>query len=893
MTQTAVNPQTGERLHLVNNQWVPAGGRASAPAAPRPTAQRQQIRFRDDADAVARTMLGEAANQGEQGMLAVGGVIANRARQRGKSASDVVLERNQFEPWGNAQTTQRLLGISDQSPEYQRAYSLAQRALGGEDVTGGASHFYAPKAQAALGRAKPSWDNGTGRAIGDHLFFNLDGAPTSDAQLIGAPQEQAAPQYAVNPQTGERLTLEGGQWVPAERSQAELADLAAQRRFDNRGSMPSIGETLQSPWLQRDITRYMERNTEIGPNGEIELDTPSVIRNRTREGQIEIYDEDSGAYYDATPKDLEQYEANTRQSEKDRAARRARLEDPEYQLAIEDARGRSENVNDQARAFAQGGTLGFMDEILGASQYVRQGLENLGQDNPRISAAMAARAAMDSERDAQNRFAAENPYQNLGLQVAGGFVTPGIGAAGRFIEAGAGSQRIARAAGVGAGYGAASGVGMGEGNLLERADDAAIGAATGAGVGAVGQAGLNRLARAGEGGGAARRLSRAGVDLTPGQMMAEVPVIGSTVRYAEDVLGGYNPLMTGVRQRQNEDVVRAAGQEALDAIGETLPRGARTGREVYTTARQALSQRYDEVTDRITAVLDDDFDLMMDNMRRQADQVLDGEHAARFNRILDDNVLSEVGADGALSGDSFKRIETTLRQQSERARRPTSTLQDGDFADALDDARNVFRDVIARQFPDEAEAIRGLNMGWAVNSRIRRAVSGSAGFGREGTPTPGELSQSVRQLSSEDQIAQDRGLLQGLAQDARTVLPATVGDTGSGQRAVIGGAIGAIGTGAVATINPALAGMIATGAVVYSRPGIAALNALYRATDSRAANEIVRRLGEQAKQNPALVPYYEAAAQHVLNPVLPDRQASQPAPQPAQQTSPALQRVLQ
>ena len=205
----------------------------------------------------------------------------------------------------------------------------------------------------------------------------------------------------------------------------------------------------------------------------------------------------------------------------------------------------------------------------------------------------------------------------------------------------------------------------------------------------------------------------------------------------------------------------------------------------------------------------------------------------------------------------------------------------------------VLTGCMPQAFPEEAEAIRGLNLGWAVNSRIRRAVSGSAGFGRDGTPTPGELSQTVRQLSSEEQIAQDRGLLQGLAQDARTVLPATVGDTGSGQRAVIGGAIGALGTGAVATVNPALAGMIATGAVVYSRPGISALNALYRATDSRAASEIVRQLADQARRNPSLIPYHEAAVQHVLGLSRTDTPAVQPAPIQQPTPSPAVQRVLQ
>lgn len=281
----AVNDQTGERVRWDGNAWQPIGGAPARQSAPRQSAAtqpRQQIRFRDDADAVARTMLGEAANQGEQGMLAVGGVIANRARQRGKPAADIVLERNQFEPWGNSETTQRLLGISEQSPEYRSAYALAQRALAGEDVTGGASHFYAPKAQAALGRAKPSWDNGSGRAIGDHLFFNLDGPPSGDTQLIGAPdqsgemevvesfpdqQASAANGTMAVDDAGNRVTYVDGAWLPTDKNGFILA--AADDQWG----------TEQNPWttdqlamqiaergvdgLEGDYTRY---TNEAGEN---------------------------------------------------------------------------------------------------------------------------------------------------------------------------------------------------------------------------------------------------------------------------------------------------------------------------------------------------------------------------------------------------------------------------------------------------------------------------------------------------------------------------------------------------------------------------------------------------------------------------------------------------
>lgn len=828
--QTATNPQTGERIVLRGGQWVPMGTAQSAPRPPR-----QSPRYSGPMPTSADEVFGSLIAQESGGRAGVRGPDTQYGNALGRTQVLPLTARGIARNLGIPYREDLLTGTTPEAAAYQdtlgRAYleegfrntGNARDALmyyhGGPDRS-----LWGPKTNAYADEVLARWSQGGGVAPVDGVQAAPQGAPIKEGAT------------ATNPQTGERITFTGGQWVPAGPIEVEI-----DQGVQNINGRAFVGGVDRGPW--------------------------------------------------------EDYWAGQRRSQSDREARVEREASPEYQAAIRDARAGAENVPDQLRALGLGATYGFLTDINAEAQRGLQAVENAGRriagQEIRYGSDIAAQAARDAMRDAQARYAAENPVENFALQFAGGFAAPGMVQAGRYVGAAQGAQATGRAAQVGAATGLASGIGYGEGDLIERAPGAAISTAAGAGTGALGQAGINRLGRAGEGGGAARRLSRQGVDLTPGQMLAETPVIGPSIRYAEDILAGYNPLMTGVRRRQNEDVIRVAGQEALDAIGETLPQNARTGREVYNAARQTLSQRYDEVTDRVAAVLDDDFDLMLDNLRREANRNLDGEHANRFNRILDENVLSEVTPDGDLSGDAFKRIETTLRQQSERARRPGATLQDDDYADALDGARDAFRDVIARQFPEEADAIRGLNLGWAVNSRIRRAVSGSAGFGRDGTPTPGELSQTVRQLSSEEQIAQDRGLLQGLAQDARTVLPATVGDTGSGQRAVIGGAIGALGTGAVATINPGLAGMIATGAVVYSRPGIAALNALYRATDSRAASEIVRQLADQARRNPSLIPYHEAAVQHVLGLSRTDTPAVQPAPIQQPTPSPAVQRVLQ
>jgi hypothetical protein len=143
-------------------------------------------------DVATRTVLGEASNQGPVGMQAVADVLRNRALQggyrtgsQGPTTMDrVALAPGQFEPHMTQGGRDRMEAYSANSPLYQTAQGAVDTAaIGGQpDVTGGATHFYSPQAQAALGRKPPAWDDGTGRDIGGHRFFGPQQAPTQVAQ---------------------------------------------------------------------------------------------------------------------------------------------------------------------------------------------------------------------------------------------------------------------------------------------------------------------------------------------------------------------------------------------------------------------------------------------------------------------------------------------------------------------------------------------------------------------------------------------------------------------------------------------------------------------------------------------------------------------------------------
>lgn len=164
------------------------GGQAPAGAPLRPfVASNLPAGVDPHTDQVVRTVLGEAGGEDDRGQQAVAHVILNRAKQAGIDTTGVIFAPNQFEPWNNPQTRAKLEAIDPASPQYQRALAQVRAVQGGQapDPTGGATHFYSPTAQTALGRSAPSWDNGSGTDLGRHRFFNLGYAPGSGAP--GAP----------------------------------------------------------------------------------------------------------------------------------------------------------------------------------------------------------------------------------------------------------------------------------------------------------------------------------------------------------------------------------------------------------------------------------------------------------------------------------------------------------------------------------------------------------------------------------------------------------------------------------------------------------------------------------------------------------------------------------
>jgi hypothetical protein len=141
-------------------------------------------------DWAIRTAYGEDPNLSAEGVLSV---IRNRTlagRYGGNDVKSVVTAKNQFEPWNRADARARMENLNPESEDYKRLGAIADQVWSGDrpDVTNGATHFYAPKAQAAAGRSAPTWATGPGQQIGPHMFYAPEGRVARPQDAEGPPE---------------------------------------------------------------------------------------------------------------------------------------------------------------------------------------------------------------------------------------------------------------------------------------------------------------------------------------------------------------------------------------------------------------------------------------------------------------------------------------------------------------------------------------------------------------------------------------------------------------------------------------------------------------------------------------------------------------------------------
>ena len=583
---------------------------------------------------VLRTIYGEAANQGDLGMQAVASVIANRARQAGQSLGDVGRAPGQFEGLKAA------AGLDPGSPALQRvAQAVGPILTGAAAPITDADSFYSPGGQAAKGRSAPSWDDGSGVALGGHVFLKTGyggrgaaaaaataPAPAGDLDdILGGPAPSAG--AAPTPQTG------GAPAAP----NPDLDDIVG-GPAPAPAAAPTPGAPGYVPGADKGVTNA---DTGVAANNA----QAHTLRALQAAGRLNIDPKNPGSgadnpmlvtgdgalpgvgkYYVGLDGEIQQVpDAGLGIARADEAAKQAVVAKTRLPVAGDVANAALSPIADE------------MNGLIGAGS---QGLYNLGARavGAPVNVSMGDRytAAVEAERAAQDKRDAADPIGSGLGRVAGGFALgPEAGAGGGALKT------AAQVLGTGAAYGAADT----RGGIAQRALGAGTGAATAAAT-AVGLAGVGGLLRAAP------------------RVVSAIPGGGSVVEAASKLAGSANDMVGGIfgRAPVPSGVVPAGVAPADAATAARYVQGlqAAAGKSdaaIAASDQPTMAEALGKTGINHAAMLARRSGTSAD----LADQVFLSRRDARSGRIL--QTLSDVsGVDPTFVAGDFKAQMAGLRQ---------------------------------------------------------------------------------------------------------------------------------------------------------------------------------------------------------------------------------------
>lgn len=338
-----------------------------------------------------------------------------------------------------------------------------------------------------------------------------------------------------------------------------------------------------------------------------------------------------------------------------------------------------------------------------------------------------------------------------------------------------------------------------------------------------------------------------GVRVTPGMAYEGIP--GWVFRQMENF--GFGPSEAKIRN----SFTRAAGNEALRPIGETIPDNITTGKQVTKYIADRLDKYYDDAFEQLGKVTPDakfaqDLESVLQTnlpgMSPKAQKVFTDEVQANvIKRYKPAPAVTYKGIPVTeqapeMSGQSLKSINKYIKGRLENLRNKTGKDND-DLKNAFEDLQNVFNSYTSRI--DTTGLIAKADEAWANLYRIADAASSAQALKTKGSFGPLQLSEAVNRQASMLQAGTGQGPMAGFAREALDVLGPGGSVGGNIQRtAAIGGKLA--GGGALFFYSPPVAlSLLAAAGVTYP-----VANALLKNPSAlrRAVDQAVQKLGPTA-----------------------------------------------
>ena len=311
---------------------------------------------------------------------------------------------------------------------------------------------------------------------------------------------------------------------------------------------------------------------------------------------------------------------------------------------------------------------------------------------------------------------------------------------------------------------------------------------------------------------ATKRLARAGVPMTPGQ------ILGGGWKATEEKLTSIPFFGDAIKAAQLRGLVafnKAVGNRVLNPIGKTVPKNISAGPDMVRHVGNELSRAYDEALEGVSVYIDDAFRGDISNLASMADEI-GGAAGKRFKVILENKVFSKFKGDRpGMDGRSWKGVEEQLGRLAKKFKRSTDVDQT-EIGHALTEAQAAWRDLLARHAGDKAQRVADINAGWAKLTILEDAAT--AAKGRVFTAP-----QYMAAVKKADPRVRKRGVARGealeveMAQAGVEKLAQRVPESGTTPRALLAG--GLLGGGYFEPTAAALTGLgLTAGAGMYTSP---------------------------------------------------------------------------
>ena len=465
---------------------------------------------------------------------------------------------------------------------------------------------------------------------------------------------------------------------------------------------------------------------------------------------------------------------------------------------------------------------GVMDPVYGAGQLMAKGMQAVGFF-PKEAQAFAERVVPQREQQYQAQRAAAGEEGTDWARLGGSLVSPANllagGAVGSMV-----AKPLMQAAAVGATQGALAPVTDTEGFTEEKLKQTVGGGAFGVvGAGVAKGAGkvLNPLVSKAE-----QTMRDLGVRLTPGQVMggqakdiesfaASVPLVGSYISDAKErALYSFN---------------KGVINKALAKVGEKLPEDV-IGRDAVQAVNEIVDQKYTDVLSKMSFKLDFPTYTGLLKSTKVPSSSID---RVRVKDELDSIIFSRLPKEGPITGETYKQIESQLRQRAAQLGR--GTISDQDVGEALKAASVSLKEGLRKQNPKYTSELRRIDSAYGDISVMKTAAANTGA--ENGVFTPRQYKTAVRQSDTtrkKTQFAAGTARGQDVAEDAVSVMEPR-------QTANLEGRIALSNVGGYTmAANPATAVPLAVVApILYSESGVKAMEALLRSRP-----EVARKIGE-------------------------------------------------